>query len=482
MRIYSQEERVQHRLQRSMTGSPWDFSDLPDARDQRKITWPLHVVVMELALGQMRNEATLRDVERSVGGPLGSIVPDAKGGVSDTTLYRVAGQLDPQALVGHLEKQVRRMHRDKMLTPAGLPLGVVTVDGKCLGTLDHDAQGTAQANVNSTGKPYWLARALRGTLTSSVSKACVGQMSIPALGAETTTFPAFVEALHKAYGRIGLFEVVDVDAGFVSWSNMDHVNQLGYGYFGALKGNQPELLAEATRVLSQRADHEPAECETPWELRNGSWFRYRMWRTDKLTGWTTDGGTWSHLRQTLLVRQETLPVEHEPVKTARGERLKKRPRPPTVAETAAPGHKAGRQMGKHKLNSAPRTKPTEKVVEERFFITSILWNRLRAEQLVRLVRSHWGVENDTFHSLDVQWKEDATPWCTTGSAVWSLGILRLMAYNQVQYLRKRLLRERDGASGQSRPGRWRLVFELVRKALDVLGSLLIRRPLLGLQT
>jgi hypothetical protein len=90
---------------------------------------------------------------------------------------------------------------------------------------------------------------------------------------------------------------------------------------------------------------------------------------------------------------------------------------------------------------------------------------LTPEEILLLVRRHWGVENDSFNSLDVQWREDHGPWCTQGQAVWALGLLRLMAYNMVQYLRKRRLRRRD-ADGQWRtPPRWRSVFEAVKDAL-----------------
>jgi thioredoxin reductase len=49
--------------------------------------------------------------------------------------------------------------------------------------------------------------------------------------------------------------------------------------------------------------------------------------------------------------------------------------------------------------------------EERYFATNLLWNRLTPAQILLVVRNHWSVENDCFHSLDVQWGEDRPASC-----------------------------------------------------------------------
>jgi hypothetical protein len=46
-----------------------------------------------------------------------------------------------------------------------------------------------------------------------------------------------------------MFEVFDFDAGLTSLANADYINHKGYGYVFGLKGNQPELHAEAKRLL-----------------------------------------------------------------------------------------------------------------------------------------------------------------------------------------------------------------------------------------
>ena len=83
-----------------------------------------------------------------------------------------------------------------------------------------------------------------------------------------------------------------------------------------------------------------------------------------------------------------------------------------------------------------------------------------------MVRNHWSVENDCFNSLDLQWREDSAPWCTRGTAIWAMGILRIMAYNIVQYLRRRRIRRKDRQGHYLAPLAWRMMFENVTKAFE----------------
>jgi hypothetical protein len=193
-----------------------------------------------------------------------------------------------------------------------------------------------------------------------------------------------VEVLHEAYGRSGMIDIIDADAGLISLANADWVDRLGYGYVFGLKGNQAELFAEATALLEPLAASQPPEAETAWESRNGKQIRRRLWRTGQMQGFENSVGCWSHLRQTWLVRQET------------------------------------------------RSKNGSVETEDRYFVSSLLWNYLKPAQILLLVRGHWGIENDAYNSLDQQWLEDSGPWCTQGNAVWALGLLRLMAYNLVR--------------------------------------------------
>ena len=352
----------------------WRYEDAPDQRQQSKVVHPMSAVLWSLELALTSNQKTLRDAEEMTGG-LGSwaqkLVPAP---VSDTTLDTEAQRLDADYLHAKLVLRVRGLHRSKMLKPVGLPCGVAVVDGKNLATLDHDADGTghkrskknekwhlSEAEEAKRGKSYFLMPALRVTLTSAETKPCIYQMPLPPGDGESTVFPNLVAELIRAYGRSDMFRIIDADAGLTSLANADLIVAEDYEYVLGLKGNQPELFAEAQALLLPLTKTEEPEVQTPWESRNGQRIRRSLWRTDEMNGMENSVGKWSHLRQTWLVRQET--------RSSKG----------TVE------------------------------VEDRFFITSLAWDFLTAVQILLLVRNHWGVENDCFNSLDLQWREDAGP-------------------------------------------------------------------------
>lgn len=430
MRVQTKEQRVQKFLVKQMNKPGWDFSDAPDPRKEAMTDHKMQSIIWSLELGLISNQPTLRDVElvtKDLSCSARKMVPDA---ISDTTLDTELRRLDVRYLTEKLELQVRAMHRSKMLKPFGLPFGVVTVDGKNLATLSHNADGTGHVRTKDTEKwvkgnkraqdrdDYYLMPALRATLTSAAAKPCIQQKRLPIGTGESTNCRDFINDLHRVYGRSGMFEVLDFDAGLISLATADAVNEMNYGYVFGLKGNQPELYAEATRLFQFKTFEEEPEIETDWEKRSGKQIRRRLWRTDKMRGYENSVGNWSHLRQTWLVRQETRYPE-------------------------------GKQE-----------------VEDRYFVSSLPWNRLRPHQILTLVRGHWGVENDTFNSLDLQWKEDSAPWCTKGRSVWALGVLRLMAYNVVQYIRKRRLRRKRQDGTMSELISWRRLFKIINRVFE----------------
>jgi len=389
-------------------------------------------ILWSLTFGLISNQPTLRDVEemtRNLNSIARKLTPRA---ISDTTLDTEIRRLNHDYLSTKLVEQIRNFNRSKMLKPSGLPCGVATVDGKNLATLDHDADGTGHRRTSENakwhkkdkktagrGKPYWLMPVLRATLTSAEARPCMLQMALPPGAGESTVCPDFVDALHQAYGKSDLIEIFDFDSGFTSLVNADHVNAHGYAYVFGLKGNQMALHDEARRLLYRKAKSEGPEAQTDWEPRNGGRIRRKLWRTREMCGYWTDAGCWGHLRQTWYVLQET---EYPDGRVER---------------------------------------------EDRFFLTSLLWNRLSASQILTLVRRHWAIENDTFNSLDLQWREDSGPWCTQGQSVWCLGLLRIMAYNIVQSLRRRRLRPKNDMGAWLSPMRWRTLFEKIKDALKI---------------
>ena len=79
---------------------------------------------------------------------------------------------------------------------------------------------------------------------------------------------------------------------------------------------------------------------------------------------------------------------------------------------------------------------------------------------------HWRVENDCFNSLDLQWREDFGIWCTKGDAVLGLSLLRVMAYNLVQMLRRRRLRRKTEDGNYREPLSWRSLFKAIMLTLE----------------
>ena len=409
----------------------WTYSNAPDPRQQTKIQHPMAAILWTFELAFLSNQRTLRDAEEM----LPALGPWAKklvpGPISDTTLDTESRRLNETYLLERLVLRVRDFHRSKMLNPVGLPFGVATVDGKNLATLDHDAAGTGHARSSDNkkwhlsptteaaqGESYFLMPALRATLSSAEAKPCIYQLPLPVETGESSAFPAFVSSIKQAYGHGQMVDVIDADAGMTSLKNADCVVEYGYNYVFGLKGNQTELFAEAQKLLLPLCTCTSPEIETPWELRNRKKIRRRLWRTTEMVDFENSVGKWKHLRQTWLVRQET--------------------------------------------------RVDEKIeIEDRFFITSLPSDALSPAQILLLVRNHWAVENDCFNSLDLQWREDSAPWCTHGTAVWTLGILRLLAYNTAQVLRRRRLRKKRDDGTWQEPISWRSLFKIIERALEL---------------
>jgi len=153
--------------------------------------------------------------------------------------------------------------RRKALRPVDLPLGVVAIDGKSVWTGDEKVNDFCQRSHKEGGMPYWHFRVLRAALVSAAAPVCIDQAPIPAETNDMGAFPDFFSALRREYSRSQLFEVVTMDAGFCSEQNARLVDEAGYGYVIGLKGNQPELLTEARRVLLPLAEETPPEAHPP---------------------------------------------------------------------------------------------------------------------------------------------------------------------------------------------------------------------------
>ena len=395
------------------------FDDVPEPRRRRGRRWSAGALLTTAVLSLMLLARSLRQAER-----LSCDLADArrvKGlrrRLPDSTLGDFVARLAPAPLRRHLHAQILAEHRRKALEPTVLPIRAIAVDGKNVATLTKRVNRDCQRQEPPGQDPYWLYRVVNATLISAAAAVCIDQRPIPATTNDMGVFRAFYPELQRTYGRAGLFDLVSTDAGFTSEANARLIDEDGRAYWMALKGNQPELLAEARRVLIPQSWREPPEAHTDWELDSSrGWIRRELWRTDELAGW----GDWTHLRQVVLVRVWKA---------------------------------AGCLPGKHPVYGPPQ------ILEERFHVTNLVRGRLNGRHLLALDRAHWRIENNLHGTLDIQWEEDHGRWVRRGRGLPVSALLRVLAYNLLELLRAVHLR-----SQEARAAAWDQLRDWMRDAL-----------------
>jgi hypothetical protein len=312
--------------------------------------------------------------------------------VPDSTLAALYSRLaDETGLRGVLVDDIRRARRRKALEPTELPITTVAIDGKTIWCGRHEVNDPAcQAMPHDKGETYFRLHALHAVLTSVTTQPCIDQLLVPKETNEMGILPKLIENLVKTYGK-SFVEVVTVDAGMTSAENARVITEAEMRYVMAVKGTQPTLLAEIERLCGWGSHKQVGfvcEAATPWERYRGKRIRRELYRSKEIAGWPG----WESARQVWRVKQTTEATD-----------------------------------GKVE-------------VENRYFVTSLPWDRLRGREILHLVRLHWGVENGCHWTMDVVLGEDTRPWCTKGRALRMLSWLRLLAYNALRFLRDRYLR------------------------------------------
>ena len=111
---------------------------LTDHRQRRGRRYRHRAIVMALMLGMVAALRSLRRVE-SYTAMLSYDLRRATGipqRISDTKLRDELLSMEPTELREGLHRQVKAEHRRGNLAPSRLPIGLVAIDGKCLGRLD----------------------------------------------------------------------------------------------------------------------------------------------------------------------------------------------------------------------------------------------------------------------------------------------------------------------------------------------------------
>jgi hypothetical protein len=362
------------------------LEDVTDPRNRRGLRWKnigelLGAVVIGLCAG-VRSLAQLEsltaEMARALRRPLG--VPRR---IPDTTLRDLLCKLDPRSLRGALYAQVRAAHRRKALSPERLPFGVLVMDGKSTaisGCDDLYAQRQSQAEGERFAS---LLRTVTCSLVSASAMPCIDASPIPASTNEMGHFATALRDVVRAYAHLGLFRLVSYDAGACSLENATLVRTFQLDYLFGLKGTQPTLLAEATRLLGQRPS---ATADAISEDVVGvNVVTRRAYITEEMAAF----GDWIHLNT--VVRVES--------------------------ETRAPDGTLVAYMN-------------------RYFLSSLRRFALADAQWLRVVRLHWGVENNCHYTFDTAFAEDQKPWIDDSpQGALAVLLLRRVAYNLVALFR-----------------------------------------------
>lgn len=349
----------EQRLRRRLAGylrkrlAELHIEDVPDARDPRGQRWEQGTLLRAAVVGLAAGANGLGEVEDITE----QMTPQMRRWlqiprrVPDTTLRDTLVTIKPEYLPSVVHRAVRAAHRRKALAPDGLPIGVVSLDGKVI-TVPACDDWYAQRQSSQEDSVVGLVRTVTAVLTSSSARPCIDATPIPAPTNEMGMFETAFEHVVQAYAGLDLFRLVTYDAGACSAANALAVRERGYHYLLGLKGNQPELLREAQQWLGNKADADA----TSEDIERGHPVIRRLYLGRATTG--PDG--WEHIRTVLRVVSEKQDV-------------------------------LGRVT-----------------TEERYFIASLPSSRLSPDQWLLVIRRHWGVE--TAHQiLDVSFKEDKRP-------------------------------------------------------------------------
>jgi len=376
-------------------------------------------IVVALTTGVLTGRGSLRAVEKlSQRLELGR----RRGGISDGSLSHTLGLYDEHTFDALLVQTVRDAKRRREMSCPGFKDHWVAIDGK-YSTLNHDCGGLAQRfERDDKSGVYWRVGVLRAVLISSPNRQALGQRVMPRAtvakaGAtkakftgEITNLPPFINWLREQYGD--LVTNFSLDAGLWSKALFLAMDQKGYGLICGLKKNKPDLFQEAERAIRNERRKNGPSVDTGWVTCSRGEIRRKLWRTTALNGY--DG--WKNLRQVILIEQTT------------------------------------------------RARDGSEKVELRYFVTNATTGKLGPTRLARLIRQHWGIENDCNWSFDLELGEDAGRWCTQNKAILALAVIRMIAYNMLQHLRKSHVQVRHKHASPS-PRSWVQTFELVRDAL-----------------
>ncbi len=382
----------------------WD-ADVEDPRDRRgrrhRHTGLLNLLVLGFASGLStlrRMEELSADVTAVARRMLG-----LRGVVSDTALYVLLCAQGVAGLRETLVAQVKALWRGKRLSNDLFRVGVASLDGKCVWRSDWKHIAGAKETVDERGVLHASLAMLNAVLVSASVRPCLDLQLIREKSGESPALPEVVRRVAKHFDA--LVQIFVGDAAFMCRENALVIRGLGKHYVFTLKGNQQRLFAIAQDSFA--ASGSPARLTTE-ERRNGA--------------------TITRTLHTLSVGDAALGVY--------GAQELWRIQQDTVGDD-------GRKSS-----------------EVRFFISSLPPRELSPSEKLKLVRLHWGIENNRHWTLDAIFEEDDRQPCQVSRrSVEVVCWLRALAYNLVAALRARAKKK------DRKPQPWRRTMQHLRDLL-----------------
>lgn len=359
------------------------------------------------------------------------------GRIADNTLANAVARLDVDSVDRALVRMVKAEHRRGNLKPDELGIGAVAIDGKNVATLHYkdllrlckvedgpDAADRIAAVLKANypyvqlhrpddGEVYAVIRQHNVALISSKAVVTALTRPIEANTNEIGALPALLDRLHRAYAHTKLFDLVTADAGNTSAQTATQMRRYGWHYLLRIKANQPEMLAEAQRLLADLG--QDSAQVTFGDKQNGKAVCYKVWTYDL----DTDGYlNYGHARQFIRVYRYTVDV---------------------VTGTHTEGN--------------------------RYYIASMPSSLLGPKQALKVCRAYWRVENNIHWTADAVLGEDHRRLALSRhpNGILVVAALRAIAGSILAVLRAL---SRIGYS-RTRPS-WKMVITFVQTQLGIL--------------
>ena len=272
VRVSQQESSDRH--MRQMAGflkvrfGELNLHDIYDPRGkQGRHKWSHVTLVKSILVGMGSGCKSLRDTERRSEYFNKAIcrLIDTGRRVPDTTMRDLVCKLRPDDIRQCIKNSIDAAEKRGILKPVGLPMGVVSMDGKYTTLPVSDDDGYVQSRTHkATGDSYGMIRTMTAMLISAMGRPVLDAEPIPANTNEAGHFQTAFTKLCASYGH--LFELLVYDAGITFFENAWAIVKAGKHYLlhvknecheihklivGCFESSVSRLYAETTDIMSK---------------------------------------------------------------------------------------------------------------------------------------------------------------------------------------------------------------------------------------